>query len=135
MLPDFHTLILQIDDDPDDHLLLEETITKIDPQIQVLHAYSGDDAILTLNQLEKQNHLPDLILLDMNMPMKCGDEVAKEISGTSTWKKIPIILISTAADAAVSSLLENNCIAVVAKPSSLLDLEQVLRSVLAETIT
>lgn len=57
----------------------------------VIHAHNGQEA-LTLLETEK----PDLILLDLMMPLKTGFEVLKEINASTdeNLKKIPIIVAS-----------------------------------------
>jgi two-component system alkaline phosphatase synthesis response regulator PhoP len=58
---------------------------------EVVHAHNGEEA-LTLMKSEK----PDLVILDLMMPLKTGFEVLKEVheSGTDEMKAIPIIVAS-----------------------------------------
>jgi len=58
--------------------------------MQVTLAKDGADAI---EQLYDQ--LPDIILLDIEMPKMDGFEVARVIRHTDNWKHIPIIMISS----------------------------------------
>ncbi len=60
---------------------------------EILTAYDGLDA------LDKaQNELPDLILLDIMMPMFDGIEVCKKLKSDWKTKDIPIIMVSAAAE-------------------------------------
>ena len=56
----------------------------------VITANDGVDALQVL-----QDTIPDLMLLDIEMPRMDGFEVAKNIRGTSRWKHIPIIMITS----------------------------------------
>ncbi len=56
----------------------------------VITAKDGVDALQTL-----QEEIPDLMLLDIEMPRMDGFEVAKNIRTTRRWKKIPIIMITS----------------------------------------
>ncbi|WP_075186246.1 Hpt domain-containing protein [Teredinibacter haidensis] len=56
----------------------------------VMTAKDGVDALRTL-----QDELPDLMLLDIEMPRMDGFEVAKNIRTTSRWKHLPIIMITS----------------------------------------
>jgi CheY-like chemotaxis protein len=56
---------------------------------QVVEAASGLDAMDSV-----QRHKPDLILMDLNMPMLNGLEAAKCIHKHSSLPEIPIVLIS-----------------------------------------
>jgi len=57
---------------------------------EVLTAKDGADALLQL-----QDHVPDAMLLDIEMPRMDGFEVAKNIRSSSRLKDIPIIMITS----------------------------------------
>lgn len=56
----------------------------------VITAKDGVDALKIL-----QDHTPDLMLLDIEMPRMDGFEVAKNIRTTARWKHIPIVMITS----------------------------------------
>lgn len=60
-------------------------------------AYTGVEAIQTLEKISSDSScsIPQLILLDLNLPKKGGLEVLKEIKQNPHWKKIPIIVLSS----------------------------------------
>lgn len=57
---------------------------------EVMTAKDGADALLQL-----QDHVPDAMLLDIEMPRMDGFEVAKNIRSSSRLKDIPIIMITS----------------------------------------
>ncbi len=57
---------------------------------EVLTAKDGADALLAL-----QDQMPDLMLLDIEMPRMDGFEVAKNIRSSSRLKDLPIIMITS----------------------------------------
>ncbi|GAA5315839.1 MAG: hypothetical protein AseanaTS_10440 [Candidatus Pelagadaptatus aseana] len=57
---------------------------------EVYTAKDGADALLML-----QDHIPDVMLLDIEMPRMDGFEVAKNIRSSSRLKDIPIIMITS----------------------------------------
>lgn len=57
---------------------------------EVLTAKDGADALLLL-----QDHIPDAMLLDIEMPRMDGFEVAKNVRSSSRLKDIPIIMITS----------------------------------------
>jgi chemosensory pili system protein ChpA (sensor histidine kinase/response regulator) len=57
---------------------------------EVVTAKDGADALLIL-----QDHIPDVMLLDIEMPRMDGFEVAKNIRSSSRLKDIPIIMITS----------------------------------------
>jgi chemosensory pili system protein ChpA (sensor histidine kinase/response regulator) len=60
--------------------------------MRVLTARDGMDAIAVL-----QENLPDIILLDIEMPRMDGYEVAAQVRGDPRTKDIPIIMITSRA--------------------------------------
>lgn len=59
----------------------------------VLYAADGREA---LNFLEAQ--IPDLVLLDIMMPVIDGMEVLEKMKGDDRWKKIPVIMLTNLAE-------------------------------------
>ncbi len=58
--------------------------------MEVITAKDGVDAVAQL-----QEHIPDLMLLDVEMPRMDGYELATQIRNSSEWKHIPIIMITS----------------------------------------
>ncbi|RFB12669.1 DNA-binding response regulator [Bacillus sp. HNG] len=80
--------ILIIEDDQEISRLLSVILEK--SHMEPVAAYSGTEGLLQL-----QNNTFDLILLDLMLPGKSGEELLKEIRETSS---IPIIVISAKVD-------------------------------------
>ena len=80
--------ILIIEDDQDINMLLSVIVAK--SKMEPVVAYSGTEGLLRL-----QNDAFDLILLDLMLPGKTGEELIKEIREMSS---IPIIVISAKSD-------------------------------------
>ena len=76
--------VLIIEDDKDLRLMLAETL--IDAGYRVNSAYTGADGIR-----EIRSHPYDLVLLDIMLPYKSGDEVLREMR---TFCETPVIIIS-----------------------------------------
>ncbi|MEB3190250.1 MAG: response regulator [Snowella sp.] len=58
--------------------------------ITVVTAHSGEEALSKLN-----NHIPDIIFLDVVMPGASGFEVCREIKNKVETSKIPVVICST----------------------------------------
>jgi signal transduction histidine kinase/DNA-binding response OmpR family regulator len=81
--------ILIADDQPDNLMLLSRYLEK--------EGYSYIKAKDGLETLEKtRNYMPDLILLDINMPYKDGFAVLEEIRADPTTEHIPVIILTAA---------------------------------------
>ena len=100
--PDKHVnTILMADDDPDDRLLVQEALIDANfPIDNVRFVEDGEDLMDFLLGRHKysgtdQQKLPDLILLDLNMPKKDGREALKEIKSNPDLRHIPVVVFST----------------------------------------
>ena len=80
-------------DDALDQLQLMRTVFKmVDPSLQIVTAGGGDEA---LNLLRSSSpNLPRVILLDLRMPGKTGQEVLAEIKSDSSLRTIPVCTFS-----------------------------------------
>lgn len=83
------------EDDADDMDIFRDTLIEINPDINLLIAKDG---LMLLNMLEAAAELPDLIFLDINMPIKNGFQCLQEIRASLKWKNIKIIVLSTSND-------------------------------------
>ena len=89
----FPSLIILVDDDPDDRLLFKDAIGEINMNIAV-HTLEG--GVELMNYLkEKTNPLPDFIFLDLNMPRKNGFECLEEIRNEERFSNLCVIIYST----------------------------------------
>lgn len=85
--------ILLIDDDRDDAELFEEILKEIDSSINFDHI---EDSKKCLEKLAAQkNDLPDMIFLDINMPIVSGWQCLDQFKKTQHLKDIPVIMFTT----------------------------------------
>ncbi len=84
--------ILVVDDDSMNCALAKHVLCQ---NYEVSTVFSGEEA---LEFLEKQ--VPNLILMDVDMPRMGGIEVARRIKENQDWAKIPIIFITSNSDPA-----------------------------------
>jgi two-component system, chemotaxis family, response regulator Rcp1 len=121
--------ILLIEDNPADVGLVEEAFR--DGRLSYdLHV--AEDGVKALNFLRRQGPfasapVPDLILLDLNLPKKDGREVLSEVKDDPVLREIPVIVLTTSddeADVHRAYGLHANCY--MTKP---IDMEDFLRKV------
>lgn len=83
--------ILLIDDDPD---FVEATRIVLESKpYEVIVSYNGDDG---LQKAREEN--PDLIILDVIMPVKDGFTTAEQLKKDAELKKIPVIMLTSYAE-------------------------------------
>jgi PleD family two-component response regulator len=85
--------IILADDDEDDRELFMEAMQEIAPQVKVTLCEDGNKLMNYL--FNKNTPLPDLIFLDLNMPLKNGNQCLKDIRSNEAMKGIPVIIYST----------------------------------------
>jgi len=83
--------ILLAEDDVDDYLFFVEALEKISPYYRVTRAKNGHECITLLKKSER----PDIVFLDLNMPVKNGLECLKLIKENELFADIPVIIYST----------------------------------------
>lgn len=124
--------VLIVDDDQEDIDLLLDLFENKKINIKAEYAYNGIDALnyLKQNMAENSGNLPDLIFLDLNMPIKNGHEVLHEIKNHKQLKQIPVIVLTTsnAEQDINSSYLEGaNCY--INKPVSFEEFQNVIEAI------
>ncbi|AXB57599.1 response regulator [Flavobacterium fluviale] len=120
--------ILLADDDMDDTEMFCEALADVDESIICYTAINGNEAIKKLNELKED--LPDIIFLDLNMPIMNGWDCLKYLKQHERYKDIPVIMISTSShknDLDTATSLGAICYFV--KPNNFNDLKHVLRSI------
>jgi len=88
--------ILIVEDNPADIRLTKVAIQKSEIGCQLDVVTDGVEALNFLKKLGKYSKvdLPDLILLDLNLPKKNGLEVLKEIKEDEDLKRIPVVVLT-----------------------------------------
>lgn len=88
--------LLIIDDNRADIRLVQEILKKGKMVINLHAVLDGIEAMEYLRNEDKYKNapLPDLILLDLNMPRKDGREVLEEIKLDKKLKTIPVIVMT-----------------------------------------
>ncbi|MBZ9713531.1 response regulator [Deinococcus multiflagellatus] len=86
----FHVLL--VDDNPADLLLAQEVFAEHASEMQVDTCRSGPEA---LDTLRRQPELPDVVILDVNMPGMSGFEVLQAMKDDARLRCIPVVMLST----------------------------------------
>ena len=121
--------ILLVEDNPGDVRL---TLEAFKEGTVLNHFTVMNDGVEALAYLRQQGRyansvLPDLILLDLNLPKKDGREVLAEIKADASLMKIPVVILTTsAADEDIARAYSAHANCYITKP---VDLDQFLRVV------
>jgi CheY-like chemotaxis protein len=92
--------ILLAEDDPDDRYLIGEAIDETQLNVQLYIVEDGEELLDYLLQKGKYKNradwpLPELILLDLNMPRMDGREALEAIKSNPDLRRIPVVILTT----------------------------------------
>ncbi len=119
--------ILLVEDNEHDVVLTREGFRQAQLAVNLHHVENGEQC---LEFLRKQGAYaavptPDLILLDLNMPVMDGREVLAELVRDDQLKHLPVIILTTSAEEKdVLSMYQLRCSSYITKP---VDFNQFLR--------
>jgi len=125
-------VILMVEDSPTDVLITREALNHA-KVINNLHVVEdGVEAMAFLRKEGKYANAPrpDLILLDLNLPRKNGQEVLAEVKGDESLKLIPVVVLTTSKaeeDIVKAYGLHANCY--ITKPVDFANFAEVVRSI------
>jgi CheY-like chemotaxis protein len=106
--------VLLIEDSPTDILMTQEALEqgKLLNQLHVVEDGAAALAFLRHQGPYATSPRPDLILLDLNLPRKSGQEVLAELKADEKLKFIPVVILTTSKadeDVVKSYELHANC--------------------------
>lgn len=102
--------ILLVEDNEGDILLTREAFEEAKLVTCLSVVKDGDQAIdfLTKQGDYPEADIPDIVLLDVNLPKKNGHEVLKYIKSDDNLKHIPVIMLTTSSSEKDINLCYNN---------------------------
>ncbi|MGM1057302.1 MAG: response regulator [Bacteroidota bacterium] len=122
--------ILLVEDNEGDIALTLDAFEESKVKMDISIARNGQEALdfLFKKGSYKDSKKPDIILLDINIPIFNGHEVLKQIKEDPNLKKIPVIMLTTSSNPKDINLAYNlHCNSYVKKP---LDMEEFLEAIL-----
>jgi CheY-like chemotaxis protein len=82
-----------------------------------------------LFEQKKESQLPDLILLDINLPLLNGHEVLKKIKENEKTKHIPVVILTTSsAGSDINLTYENYANSFITKPAEIINFFETVNS-------
>jgi CheY-like chemotaxis protein len=125
--------ILLADDDPDDCMLFTEVLRDLSIEQQPVCVSNGQQLI---DFLKESIVLPDLLFLDINMPLKNGVAALKEIKEVAIFRNIPVVMLSTTKHpATVQETYRLGANLYACKPTSYSALVSLVQRILAMDVT
>ncbi len=123
-------MILIVDDDQEDRELLEETIISLEPESQVVSLPNGKKTLEYLDDCPSEA-LPDVIILDYNMPKLTAADILLKIRQQEILQEIPVLVWSTSnAPSYLKACMEAGATEYLLKPTTSVQLKIVAQKVL-----
>jgi CheY-like chemotaxis protein len=117
------------DDDQADCLLFKDALAELPVNVKLTVVHDGEQLmdLLTL----KENVLPDVLFLDLNMPRKNGFASLGQIKRDENLLDLPVIVFSTANDQAkIKMVFRDAAHYYIRKPAKFSELKEVIYKVL-----
>jgi len=118
--------ILLIDDDEDDLEIFQAALQSVTSSIKCI---TFDKAADAFSELSSKAITPDIIFLDLNMPIVSGQDFLIQIKKDEFLRDIPVIVFSTSSSPGTA--LETKKLgahAFITKPDNFDDLKSILKS-------
>lgn len=122
--------ILLIDDDIDDRQLFTEALEDVDAGVVCEEATGGEEALQKL--FAETDKKPDLIFLDINLPVMSGWDFLKQLKQVEAFKHLPVIVYSTSSHQKDRETAESlGALCFVTKPDEYKQLKNMLNVVVS----
>jgi CheY-like chemotaxis protein len=112
----FVSTILCVDDDEDDLFFIRDVIRSQGHSFEIAEAKNGWEAMNFLSAALKNDQLPCLIIMDMNMPRMDGKQTINRIKENSQLSGIPLAVFTTSSSLADRQYFETQGIHFITKP-------------------
>ena len=119
--------VLLADDDDDDRLLFLDVLKELSVPVNLSVAANGEIAM----HLLAKSPLPNLVFLDLNMPLKNGFECLEEIRADARMSDLPVIIFSTSSQpSAIDQVYRRGAQLYIRKPNDFTQLKKVINHVI-----
>lgn len=124
--------ILLIDDDIDDILILKEALLSINNNCSVLTALDSVKALAGLKEARDNNKaLPNLIVLDISMPIMDGRQLLAILKNEEKLKDLPVVVLTTSSNISDINYCKQFDIELITKPFELSQLYKIAEKLLS----
>ncbi len=94
---------LVVEDSPEDYEVLQRAVKKAEIPVNLVRCADGESALELLENFGNTEHgcntlLPELILLDLNLPGTDGFDVLEKVQAHENFRVIPVVILSTSSN-------------------------------------
>jgi CheY-like chemotaxis protein len=124
-------IIMLVEDDPGDQKIIKMSLKEQRIVNEPVVTSSAEEALdyLEKNKMNHKEALPDLILLDLNMPGMGGKEFLRLIKADPELAAIPVVILTTSeSDKDIIESFKLQAAGYVRKPVNIADFQEVMRT-------
>ncbi|MBO9562114.1 MAG: response regulator [Niastella sp.] len=92
--------IVYADDDSDDQEIFKDLVHTIEGPISTVIFNEGASLLQFLDSIETNDKLPNVVVLDINMPGANGFFTLERIRSNTRFRELPVVIYTTSSDAA-----------------------------------
>ncbi len=117
-----------VDDDEDDRGFF---LSVFDMMRDCVTCDTAINGLVAWERLTQTNYHPDMIFLDLNIPIMNGRDLLKKLKGDPDLQHIPVVVLSTSSnDKTIQEALDSGAADFITKPNKLSILEQRLKAII-----
>jgi CheY-like chemotaxis protein len=123
--------ILLVEDNEQDAFLIKEALDDQSFLHELHHVVNGAEAMKFLRKEApyENSNLPDLILMDINMPIMDGHEALRQIKSLEDFKQIPVLILTTSSRKEdILKAYKEQSSSYIVKPDDIFELDQLADS-------
>ena len=124
--------ILCVDDDVEDLSFPSDVISDIHPEYEIVQLQNGIEAINYLSTAKANKQLPNLVLLDINMPFLDGKETLEKIRTDLELENLPVIIFTASRNPNDIALFKSKGVEMYTKPSEYSTLQNLVKKLLLQ---
>ncbi|MDB5251997.1 MAG: hypothetical protein JWP27_1166 [Flaviaesturariibacter sp.] len=129
-MTDVTKTVLYVEDDPDDRDFFTEAMRAAHPDIHLDFASNGQEALSYL-EARIAGGLPDLVVLDLNMPLLDGKHLLGKLSARPSLNNVPVVVFTSSESPEDKEIVRQYGVALINKPYTLKQMPHILDNLLS----
>lgn len=85
-------MVVHLEDSPEDRYLLAQALDETHADAQIVTA---ENAVQFYRMMRTLRTLPQLVVVDLNLPIIAGHQVLRELKRDPAWGSVPVVVLSS----------------------------------------
>jgi CheY-like chemotaxis protein len=123
--------ILWAEDDADDLMFIQDSFECMASKYKIMEARNGQDILDFLDSINDPSLFPNIIVLDMNMPVLNGRDTLAILKKVDKYSMIPVVFFTTSSRDRDLSFCKLYGVEMFTKPSNFQDYPKIIQMMLS----